>query len=562
MKRVIACLFSLGLIFTSCDDYLDKNPLNSPSDQTFLRTEKEMNMALAGCYYHLWTNHETMTFFLSLDILSDVNYDRNVNLIQPLAQGAADPKNGYVEYIWKCFYSGIAKCNYLIQNMHRGQENVQPATYNKINAEARFLRSLYYSYLIELYGDIPLVTEPLTLETSQKARTPKAEIVDFILNELTAAAEVLPENVKPTSGHASKGAALALKARTALYNERWQDAIDASQQVMAMEGSQYALEPEYATLFTNAGEGSKEIIFSVQYLLGATEHAMYRLNASRNAKGFTNKKPPYQLIDSWECTDGLSIDKSPLYDPAKPFVNRDPRLGYTVAVPGSVFLGYQFETHGDSLKCWYYPNGKEPVRVDNLEATHAYATFTGFCWRKYCNIEDQANNTKCTTNTIMIRYAEVLLTYAEAKIKAGQIDQSVLDAINKVRQRPSVKMPPVTTTDPTELFYKVCKERKYELAGEGLRLFDIRRWKIAHIVMNSPVLGRMKKSYPTKAPRIDEYGNAFYDENTIAQPGESSDFKMRLVDKRTFNKDQDYLWPIPYIEIQTNKALTQNPNYN
>ena len=103
---------------------------------------------------------------------------------------------------------------------------------------------------------------------------------------------------------------------------------------------------------------------------------------SRNALAHTNKKPAYQLADTWECIDGKQIDKSPMFDPKHPYENRDPRLGYTLAVSGSEFLGFQFETHGDSTKCWNYMTNQ---RVDNLEATHAYATFTGICWRKYAN---------------------------------------------------------------------------------------------------------------------------------------------------------------------------------
>ena len=127
------------------------------------------------------------------------------------------------------------------------------------------------------------------------------------------------------------------------------------------------------------------VIFSVQYLLGTKVHALYRLFGSRNALAHTNKKPAYQLADTWECIDGKQIDKSPMFDPKHPYENRDPRLGYTLAVSGSEFLGFQFETHGDSTKCWNYMTNQ---RVDNLEATHAYATFTGICWRKYANIED------------------------------------------------------------------------------------------------------------------------------------------------------------------------------
>lgn len=558
MKRLMIYIAACAFTLSSCDGYLDRNPLNSPSDGTFLATETEMQMALAGCYTALWRDFETMTFFLAFDDAADIGYDRNTSALQSMAQGSADAKNGMAHDFWQAFYQGISKCNYLLQNMSRGEATVSAATYAQIKAEARFLRALYYSYLIELYGDVPLTKEVLTLETAQQSRTPKSAIVDFILQEFTEAAADLPAKNIPTSGRATKGAAFALKARAALYNERWNDAISAASEVMKMEGTEYILEKDYPTLFRNEGQSSKEVIFSVQYLLGTKVHALYRLFGSRNALAHTNKKPAYQLADTWECKDGKQIDKSPLFDPKHPYENRDPRLGYTLAVSGSEFLGFQFETHGDSLQCWNYLTNK---RVDNLEATHAYATFTGVCWRKYANIEDKDGLNDCEMNTILMRYAEILLIYAEAKIQAGQVDASVLEAINKVRQRPSVDMPPLTSTNPTELLYAVYRERKYEFSGEGLRLFDIRRLKIAEVVMNQPLLGRMKKSYPDKAPRMDEYGTAFYEGIPIAEQGESSDFKMRLVDKRVFNKDRDYLWPIPYIERQTNPALTQNPNY-
>lgn len=560
MKKTILYISVCTLLLSACSDYLDRDPLNNPSDGTFLVTETEMEMALAGCYTNLYRDFETMTFFLSFDQCSDIGYDRNASELQKMGQGSADATSSLPKDYWAAFYTGIGKCNYLLTNMTRGEANVPAATYARIKAEAQFLRALYYSYLIELYGDVPLTKEPLTLETSQISRTAKSEIVDFILSELTEAAAVLDSKNNPTSGRPSKGAALAIKARTALYNERWPDAIAAAKEVMAMEGSEYLLEDDYSTLFKYDGQASKEIIFSVQYLKSQKFHALYRLFGSRNGLGHSNKKPAYQLSDSWECTDGLAIDKSPLFNPKDPYKNRDPRLGYTLAVSGSEFLGFQFETHGDSLQCWNYRTDPA-TRIDNLEATHAYATFTGICWRKYANIEDKDDINNCDKNTILIRYAEVLLIYAEAKIRAGEIDQSVYDAINKVRQRPSVGMPPITTTDATALLYAVYRERKYEFSGEGLRLFDIRRWKIAEVVMNQPLLGRMKKSYPDKAPRIDEYATAFYDGIPIAEAGESADYKMRLVDKRTFRADRDYLWPIPYIERQTNPELTQNPGW-
>ena len=488
------------IIFISSCSLLDKEPLDKPSNQNFPANAQEMKMALAGCYEPLWLNHETMTFFLALDCMADMNFDRNENDLRPIPQGTVDASNTFILRYWTQFYAGISRCNYLINSMNL-IKGVDAKELQKTEGEVRFLRALYYSYLVELYGDVPLVKESLSLDNSMIARTPKSEIVDFILDELLyAATDLLPKTNNPASGHASFVSAMALRARVALFNERWEIAAQSAQEVINLDNVEVALENEYSKLFTNDGQSSKEILFSVQYLVDIKEHSMYRLNASRNAGGFTNKKPAYQLADSWECVDGLPIDQSPLFNPYEPYMNRDPRLGYTIAVSGSEYLGYQFETHGDSVKCWKYDSSNGPERVDNLEATHAYATFTGLCWRKYCNLIDKSANTKCETNTILLRYAEVLLTYAEAKINLGQIDESVYEAINKIRRRPSVNMPDVTDTDPVKLLHRVYKERKCELAGEGLRLFDIRRLRIAEKVMNQPILGRMKRDYPDKEP--------------------------------------------------------------
>ena len=145
MKKVIlyAAAVCSALCMNSCSDYLDKNPLNSPSDQTFLATETEMQMALASCYTALWTDFETMTFFLSFDEAADIGYDRNTSALQTMAQGAADANSDLAKNYWKAFYAGIAKCNYLLQNMSRGEDNVSPVTYTQIKAEAQFLRALY-----------------------------------------------------------------------------------------------------------------------------------------------------------------------------------------------------------------------------------------------------------------------------------------------------------------------------------------------------------------------------------------------------------------------------------
>jgi hypothetical protein len=244
----------------------------------------------------------------------------------------------------------------------------------------------------------------------------------------------LAEDNKPNTMAISKGLAYAIIARTALYNERWDKAIEACKKIMDMQGKQYQLDPSYSNLTMIAGKTSKEIIWAIQYNQDDLSQYCPKKFASRLGGGYSNKMPVQALVDSYECTDGLTIDKSPLYDPQHPWNNRDPRLGYTVALPGTVYLGYEFNTNKDSLMCWNY-NVTPAVRINNLDATHTYASFSGYCWRKYVDKSELRTDGASSINAIVFRYAEILLTYAEAKIEKNDIDQTVYDAINDVRKR-------------------------------------------------------------------------------------------------------------------------------
>ena len=569
MKEFIYILISVFL-FSSCSDFLETSPWDSPSDKTFLANETELNMAVVGCYTNLWTDWETMPFFLAFEELSDNGWDRNTNDVQKLSEGANDASSSFAQTVWGTCYSGIARCNYLINNAGKAA-GVSAAVISQAKAQAQFLRAYYYSYLIDLYGDVPLILETINLDNAKVSRSPKADVLAQIFKDYDEAAAVLSTANKPTSGLPSKEAALALKARIALYNEKWDVAIAAASEVMKLEGSEVILDPSFSNLFTYEGQTSKEILFSIQYLFGQKVHQIFRLFGSRNGGGHANKVPSYQLVDSYECKDGLAIDKSPLYNPAKPWENRDPRLAWTFALPssgyinwknepGCVFQGFQYETHRDSTKCWNY-HTSPASRVANQDALNAYASFSGINWRKYVNDKNYGDVNNCDNNIIVIRYAEVLLIYAEAKVKAGQADASVYTALNKIRTR--AKMPAITEMSADDLFYAIARERRHELSGEGQRLSDIRRWKIAEKVMNGFLLGRMQKSYPTKAPVIDKWGTPDYVAAgiPIASDANNPNTSMRTVDKRVFNPAKDYLWPIPYIEMKTNPALTQNPNW-
>lgn len=547
-----------GLAFTqlSCNDYLEKFPLDNPSDNTFLRTEAEFDMAVTGAYNTLWydgSGDVSGPFFPMLDAASDIGWDRNTSALQSLGLGIANSDNTWASSYWKQFYQGIGRCNFVLAKAEEIAKFVPEDKFKRQIAELRFLRAYYYFFLNEGFGGVPLVTAPLTLSEAQMPRKSKEEITNFILAELDAAIpDLLTETVGANAGKASKGAALALKSRVALYNERWDVAAAAANEIIS--AGTYALHSDYAQLFKYAGQNSKEIIFAGQYLKGLKVHAYPRFFGSRMSLGHSNKIPVQALIDSYECIDGLSIDKSPLYNVNKPFANRDPRLGYTTVLPQTRFERYIFETHPDSTMTWDFST-TPARRVQNTEATHAYATFSGYLWRKYTDDADYPDINNSDLNIILFRYAEVLLNYAEAKIEANQIDQTVYDAINAVRTRPTVNMPAITAgKSQAELRSIVRKERKYELAGEGYRLFDVRRWNIGEQTMDGPLLGRVRNAFLTDAPVIDENGTPHYD--NVRNKAD-----MRVIEIRNYKNSRDNVWPVPRLEIEVNPLLNQNPEY-
>jgi hypothetical protein len=226
-------------------------------------------------------------------------------------------------------------------------------------------------------------------------------------------------------------------------------------------------------------------------------------------------------------TNGLPIsDPGSGYDPANPYADRDPRLAYTIFVEGDVLPnGQVFDPKPNS------------TTGDAVGSTFVVSP-TGFNVEKYIDASDVTTPTNTGINFILMRYAEVLLIYAEAKIELNQIDESVYSAINEVRQRPDVNMPVIATgKTQTELREIVRHERLVELAFEGRRFFDIRRWKIAGDVMPGKV-----------------YGMTYSDTNGDLQTVEVTAW-MNYWD------DRNYLWPVPQEERDLNPQLEQNTGW-
>lgn len=599
IKHII--LLSLGLlVFPACEDtVLNLEDPGSPTDATFFRTEAQLEVALTGVYESL--NYvRSVPFPQLLDHTTDYAYNRgDVGGTIAVTSGGLTSTDGIVTGFWNNFYTGIQRANNLLTNMGKAEEVSDPDRFRQIRAEALFLRAFFYSYLTELYGDVPFRTEVTSLEELEiLPRTPKSEIVNNIISDLQEAADILPPTQAANErGRASANAANALISRIALYNEDYELATSAALKVMNSPETP-SLFPDYEALFTDAGVGSSEVLLDLSYINGTKTHGLSQVQGSRFG-GWCQLVPAQQTVDSYETINGLPIDEDPSFDPAHPFENRDPRLAASIALPNSVWTGHIIQQHSDSIATWRIEDGVKVERVFNpnsanpagrtivdpydgteyvAQGANRFTSFTGYFWKKFSDeprllgsLSGGPSPLQSEQTIYLIRYAEVLLTYAEAKIEAGTIDASVLRALNDVRERAynnsGFTFPAVTTTDQAELRKIVRRERKVELADEGLRLFDIRRWKIAEKVMNTTVFGGPANGFGKigglgYVPNIDDDGYIDYTGAPSQPRVELGNLDYRELEERTFDAGKHYLWPIPQAEIDaTDNLVTQNPGY-
>jgi hypothetical protein len=221
--------------------------------------------------------------------------------------------------------------------------------------------------------------------------------------------------------------------------------------------------------------------------------------------------------------------------------------------------GYIYETRADKPTTL----NSQGVSVKNLDsyAATVFTSFTGYLVRKYYDFKYLSLLTQCETPFMLCRYAEVLLTYAEAKIELNQLDADCLNAINLVRGRSDVNMPAVNAAlSQSDMRNLVRYERKIELWNENLRWDDLLRWKRAEVIMTRPIFGRPLLGEYSVYPAVsfDSFGDPVYDEkNYVGSP--STDYRVLI--RTNFNKNRDYLWPIPETELSLNPGLKQNPGW-
>src|SRR5690625_4908761 len=495
MKKLIIIL--LLPVFISCEgDFLSTNPSTQYSDITFWQTEEHLDAAITGVYQTLRGQPAAAVRLRDNITPNSLSY-HDPGGWRSMAMGTAIATNDLFQNTWSSSYQGIGRANNVIENA--GSVDADENYINVIVAEAKFLRAFYYAELVKSFGGVRLILESPDANThSYLPRNEKEEVIDQVLIDLDDAAEILPVSNSP--GRVTKGAALALKARVLLYEARWEDAAKYAREVIDL--AHYSLFPDYREMFMLGNENNSEIIFDIQFKQPEFTHGH-----DQDAGILNDPSPSKDLVDAYLMHDGKPVSESPLYDPENPYENRDPRLHDTVRIVGYMYNGQIIQ--------------------------HSSVAESGFGTKKFLTYADstqipQVPGGQSETNIVEIRYAEVLLTYAEAQNEAVGPDDSVYAAINEIRQRPSVNMPQIEPGLSQEEMREVIRhERRIELAMEGKYYFDILRWGIAEDVLNQPV--------------------------------HQSDGSVRQ--NRSFNPERDYLFAIPAREIDLNPNLEQNPGW-
>lgn len=425
-------------------------------------------------------------------------------------------------------YDKITRCNNFLANIDRPEMSEELRT--RLTSEVRFLRAWHYFLKVTLYGDVPLVKEVLDIKNSNLPRTPKAEVEQFILDELTEIAPTLPDKYSGSDvGRVTKGAALTLRARMEIFKGDYAACAATCEQIMKLG---YSLFQDYKGLFKIANVNNEEVIMDVQYVENLAKNSILGVMPPASVGGWSSINPTQALVDTYECMDGKTIKESTNYNPKDPYKDRDPRLAATIIYPGCLYEGSYFNSIDikDPTGDYYAPYGRSK---------------TGYHPRKYIdNLSDYADMWNTGMNAIVMRYAEVLLMYAESKIELGQIDESVYKALNDIRKRAGMlEVDRTVYNNQAKMRELVRRERRVELAMEGLRWFDICRWRIAEEVMPGQVYGALLGTV---------------DAGTGALNLTNERIKVEI---RLFDPAKNYLWPIPQSVIDATPAIEQNPGY-
>ena len=563
----VLCLGALS----ACSEEMDYHEYNN-YDEDFVK----LNFGnVGGLITNIYSDLDTDFGFYSGAVLGaatdEAEYAYSGGAIETFYNGTWSPVNTPAG-AWRSCYRAISNCNLYLERFTgltfpelemNADYKPQMYRYNNYRYEVRCLRAYYYFLLVRQYGDVPFSDHVLTADESNALpRTPAQDIFDYIIAECDAVKDSiiadyanLPADValpaeSPETGRVNRLTVLALKARAALYaasplfnptgdKELWHRAALANKELLdAADAAKMKLIDDYAKLWTknNYKDATSEIIFGRR-----ADRESSSMETSNFPAGLENCKggncPTQNLVDAYEMVDGKPWDQSAFYDPANPCANRDPRLAATIAVNGET--GWPAWNEAPLATFQGGANG-EPVNG---------GTPTGYYLKKYCqgDIDPRSNSTnKSAYHTwITFRLGEFYLNYAEAVFRylgsadatSAEFPLSAQEAASRTRARKSVNMPPFPTGMSNDEFWtKYKNERMVELAFEGHRFWDVRRWKEADKYFRS--ITEMKITRQTD-------GTFAYTRKEVARQWD----------------DKMYFFPIPQADKLKNPNLGQNPGW-
>jgi hypothetical protein len=542
MKQIIklnGLALLLLLVIASCKK-LDLVPTDRFTDATYWTSTEKASTVLNTAYGQMFG---AATFFYN-EGLSDNAYSGRGDQqgVTSIASGLADASLPRFKDEWNGRYQCIKTCNILLENIDRVPA-FDEALKNRMKSEARVIRAYQYFQLYTWYGDVPLFDKDISVTESQTiTRTTRQQVVDFVLKELDEASTTLPVNTQYAAGdrgRITKGAALALKARALLYEGRWQEVINTAEPfITGNTVGTYSLFNSYEGLFLPQNEYNNEVVFDLQFVPESrTYNVFFDLAPLAVGARLNSMAPTQELVDDYIMLNGKGVKEAASgYDESNPYNNRDPRLTYSI-----VCHNYKWKKPDNSIQTIYIKPGSDPASTKLDEyVPGSVSSPTGYYIRKYYD-PTSINNFNSGLNLMLIRYADILLMYAEAKNALNQLTTDVWNqTVRALRVRAgfteadALNFNAAWTADQRTAIIR--RERRTELALEGLRIFDIRRWKTAETVLNGWVHGA-------------KYGEPSIDNGYIR------------VNQRSFDPAKHYLWAVPRDERNLNKNLSQNNSW-
>lgn len=504
-RIIITIILITSLFLGACKKALDLNPSDQIATSTFYKSKADFDEALAAVYASLQPEEFAVGIGFR-DCFTDNGYNQfNSGSSKDFVQDNFNPTTGgYETGIYDDSYTGIARVNLFLQNLGNYKGGDISDTQRKLyEGEVRFIRAFFYFQLYSIYGDVPLVLQPLDLSTQKQPKVPAAQVLTQITADLDySIANLNTAAYYANGGHAAASSAKALKARVLLFAAFGSTGTPDPTILTQVRDlcldlmGQYKLSANFEDIFRDATQkNNTEIIFSVNFL-APNNTAPWDLYYG----DYDACAPLQNMVDAFECTDGLPYGQSPLTDTTKKgvFHNRDPRMAKTIYAD-SVYFGPGKVYHPSNLR----PTGYGTIKF--LEPNNIPYGFS----------------TLSQQDAVILRLGEVMLMYAEAQNEIVGPDATVYKAMADLRAR--VSMPPYPsgyTKD--QMRERIRHERRIELAFEGLRHYDLLRWHIA-----GPVLNAVKTS---------------------------------LINYHF--EDKFYHWPLPQTEIdKSGGVLIQNPDY-